>query len=104
MTTMKPCLKNRQLCIASELLYAIILLHSLLTRPWVQTIGWSDDNGRWIRGSDHWGGAIELSVLSDHFSTMICAWNIQSVRPDRFGEGKGDLKARPLPLQLDVRI
>jgi len=43
----------------------------------------------WIRGSDHWGGAIELSVLSDHFSTMICAWNIQSVRPDRFGEGKG---------------
>ena len=28
MTTMKPCLKNRQLCIASELLYAIILVHS----------------------------------------------------------------------------
>lgn len=43
----------------------------------------------WIQGSEHWGGAIELAVLSDHFSTQIVAWDIQTLKPLRFGEAKG---------------
>jgi len=43
----------------------------------------------WIQGKDHWGGAIELRVLSDHFSCLIVAWDIQTARPARFGEEKG---------------
>merc|ERR1712060_972529 len=43
----------------------------------------------WIKGKDHWGGGIELAVLSDHFSCEIRAWDIQTLRSDRYGEGKG---------------
>lgn len=43
----------------------------------------------WIQGPEHWGGAIELAVLADHYSTQIVAWDIQTLRPLRFGEGKG---------------
>merc|ERR1712113_492360 len=43
----------------------------------------------WIKNKTNWGGAIELAVLSDHFSTLITAWDIQTLRSDRYGEGKG---------------
>jgi len=43
----------------------------------------------WIKGSEHWGGAIELAVLSDHFSTVIAAWDVQTMRTDRYGQDKG---------------
>lgn len=42
----------------------------------------------WIKGTDHWGGGIELAVLSDHFSAVIMAWDIQTKRCDRYGEDK----------------
>jgi len=44
---------------------------------------------QWIQNPEKWGGAIELNCLSEHFSTVIVAWNIQTLRPDRYGEGKG---------------
>jgi ubiquitin thioesterase OTU1 len=43
----------------------------------------------WIKGNDHWGGGIELAVLSDHFSAVIIAWDVQTMRADRYGEGRG---------------
>lgn len=35
-----------------------------------------------------WGGAIELSIFSNHFNTEISSFDVQSGRIDRFGEGK----------------
>lgn len=51
------------------------------------------DYAEWIRGKDHWGGAIDLAVLSAHFSAEIFAWDIQHGRCDRYGEGRGYLHA-----------
>ncbi|KAI9277597.1 hypothetical protein BY458DRAFT_504559 [Sporodiniella umbellata] len=42
----------------------------------------------WIQKSTSWGGAIELSILSDHFRVEIDSVDIQTGRIDRFGEGK----------------
>lgn len=43
----------------------------------------------WIKDISHWGGGVELAVLADHFSSIIVAWDIQTLRTDRFGEEKG---------------
>jgi len=40
----------------------------------------------WIRNEDHWGGGIELAILSKHFQTEIVAVDTQNVRLNRFGE------------------
>ncbi|KAK0648767.1 hypothetical protein B0T16DRAFT_456223 [Cercophora newfieldiana] len=37
---------------------------------------------------DTWGGAIELSILSDIYNVEICSIDVKSLRVDRFGEGK----------------
>lgn len=41
----------------------------------------------WLTKKDHWGGAIELNVFSQHYQTEINAVDVQSGRIDRFGEG-----------------
>ncbi|KAL2264015.1 hypothetical protein VTK26DRAFT_3570 [Humicola hyalothermophila] len=41
-----------------------------------------------MRQMDTWGGAIELSILSDIYDLEICSVDVQSLRVDRFGEGK----------------
>ncbi|KAK0714363.1 hypothetical protein B0T21DRAFT_297367 [Apiosordaria backusii] len=38
--------------------------------------------------SDTWGGAIELSILSDIYDIEISSIDVKSLRVDRFGEGK----------------
>ncbi|TTB41848.1 Ubiquitin thioesterase OTU1 [Bagarius yarrelli] len=43
----------------------------------------------WIRRSDTWGGAIELSILSKFYQCEICVVDTQTVRVDRFGEDAG---------------
>ncbi|XP_018493634.1 ubiquitin thioesterase OTU1 [Galendromus occidentalis] len=40
----------------------------------------------WILNEDHWGGAIELAILSKHFQTEMVAVDTQNVRLNRFGE------------------
>lgn len=40
----------------------------------------------WILDSNHWGGAIELSILSEHFKLEIVAVDTISLRMHRFGE------------------
>ena len=40
----------------------------------------------WIRDSESWGGAIEVSILSAHYSVEICVVDTQAVRINRFGE------------------
>ncbi|KAK0669963.1 hypothetical protein QBC41DRAFT_355454 [Cercophora samala] len=37
---------------------------------------------------DTWGGAIELSILSDLYNIEISSIDVKSLRVDRFGEGK----------------
>ncbi|KAJ1309547.1 hypothetical protein OPQ81_006320 [Rhizoctonia solani] len=37
-----------------------------------------------------WGGAIELSIFSDHFRTEIDSYDVETGRCDKFGEGKYD--------------
>lgn len=40
----------------------------------------------WIMNDDHWGGAIELSILSKYYGVEIVAVDTQNVRLNRFGE------------------
>ncbi|GFT49141.1 ubiquitin thioesterase OTU1 [Nephila pilipes] len=40
----------------------------------------------WIRDPNNWGGAIELSILSEHFEIEIVAIDILSLTAHRFGE------------------
>lgn len=42
----------------------------------------------WILNEDHWGGAIELSVLSRHYRVEMVAVDAQSGRLHRFGGGE----------------
>ncbi|KKY31752.1 putative ubiquitin thioesterase otu1 [Diaporthe ampelina] len=37
---------------------------------------------------ERWGGAIELSILSDIYDIEICSVDVKSQRVDRYGEGK----------------
>ncbi|KAK3305558.1 uncharacterized protein B0T15DRAFT_485152 [Chaetomium strumarium] len=41
-----------------------------------------------MRRMDTWGGAIELSILSDIYNLEISSIDVKSLRVDRFGEGK----------------
>ena len=43
----------------------------------------------WLRKPSSWGGAIELTVLSQLHSVEIVALNVQTAQPLRFGEGQG---------------
>jgi ubiquitin thioesterase OTU1 len=47
-----------------------------------------DDYCRWIQTEDAWGGAIELDILSRHFELEICSIDVQTLRVDRFNEGR----------------
>jgi len=40
----------------------------------------------WIRNEDHWGGGIELSILSKYYEVEIVAVDTQNIRLNRFGE------------------
>uniref|UniRef100_A0A7S3A134 Ubiquitin thioesterase OTU n=1 Tax=Rhodosorus marinus TaxID=101924 RepID=A0A7S3A134_9RHOD len=42
----------------------------------------------WIQRETSWGGAIELSILADHFKTEIAAIDVKTTRMDCYGEGK----------------
>eukprot|EP00189_Rhodosorus_marinus_P007293 CAMPEP_0184752292 /NCGR_PEP_ID=MMETSP0315-20130426/43502_1 /TAXON_ID=101924 /ORGANISM="Rhodosorus marinus, Strain UTEX LB 2760" /LENGTH=322 /DNA_ID=CAMNT_0027231613 /DNA_START=84 /DNA_END=1052 /DNA_ORIENTATION=+ len=42
----------------------------------------------WILRETSWGGAIELSILADHFKTEIAAIDVKTTRMDCYGEGK----------------
>lgn len=43
---------------------------------------------RWIQTEAAWGGAIELDILSKHFDVEICSIDVQTLRADRFNEGR----------------
>lgn len=47
-----------------------------------------DDYCKWIQKEDAWGGAIELDILSRHFEIEICSIDVQTLRRDRFNEGR----------------
>ena len=47
-----------------------------------------DDYCRWIQTEDAWGGAIELDIFSRHFEIEICSIDVQTLRVDRFNEGR----------------
>jgi ubiquitin thioesterase OTU1 len=47
-----------------------------------------DDYCRWIQTEDAWGGAIELDIFSRHFDLEICSVDVQTLRVDRFNEGR----------------
>ncbi|KAI8328374.1 hypothetical protein BC941DRAFT_445106 [Chlamydoabsidia padenii] len=41
----------------------------------------------WIQKDTSWGGAIELSIFSQHYGVEIVSVDVQTGRMDRFGEG-----------------
>lgn len=43
---------------------------------------------RWIQREDSWGGGVELAILSQQFDIEICSVDVQSLRVDRFNEGR----------------
>lgn len=47
-----------------------------------------DDYCTWIQTEDAWGGAIELDILSKHFDVEISSIDVQTLRTDRFNEGR----------------
>lgn len=47
------------------------------------------DYAHWIRQSDKWGGAIELSIFSEIYGVEIASFDVQTGRMDLFGEGRG---------------
>ncbi|KAL1207081.1 OVARIAN TUMOR DOMAIN-containing deubiquitinating enzyme 2 [Cardamine amara subsp. amara] len=42
----------------------------------------------WILNPEKWGGAIELSILTDHYGREIGAYDIQTSRCDLYGQTK----------------
>ncbi|KAJ6894577.1 OTU-like cysteine protease family protein [Populus alba x Populus x berolinensis] len=42
----------------------------------------------WIRDSEKWGGAIELSILADYYGREIAAYDIQTMRCDLYGQDR----------------
>ncbi|KAH9426008.1 aminotransferase [Dermatophagoides pteronyssinus] len=48
----------------------------------------NDEYQKWIRNEDHWGGGIELSILSAYYEIEIVAVDTQNERLNRFGEDK----------------
>lgn len=42
----------------------------------------------WIMDPEKWGGAIELSILSEYYSREIAAYDIQTMRCDLYGQEK----------------
>jgi ubiquitin thioesterase OTU1 len=42
----------------------------------------------WIQLESSWGGGIELAILSQHFDIEICSIDVQSLRVDRYNEGR----------------
>ncbi|KAI9738206.1 MAG: ubiquitin-specific protease otu1 [Cirrosporium novae-zelandiae] len=47
-----------------------------------------DDYCRWIQRPDSWGGAIELGILSQYFGMEICSIDVQTLRVDKYNEGR----------------
>jgi ubiquitin thioesterase OTU1 len=47
-----------------------------------------DDYCIWIQTEEAWGGGIELSILSQHFDLEICSIDVQSLRVDKYNEGR----------------
>ncbi|KAL4919120.1 hypothetical protein BDW62DRAFT_49405 [Aspergillus aurantiobrunneus] len=47
-----------------------------------------DDYCRWIKNENSWGGAIEMSILSQHFDIEVCSIDLGNLRLDRFNEGQ----------------
>eukprot|EP00029_Vermamoeba_vermiformis_P004159 TRINITY_DN1468_c0_g1_i1.p1 TRINITY_DN1468_c0_g1~~TRINITY_DN1468_c0_g1_i1.p1 ORF type:complete len:386 (-),score=79.40 TRINITY_DN1468_c0_g1_i1:72-1130(-) len=43
---------------------------------------------QWITHKDHWGGAIELAILSQYYRSEIVAFDVINVRSNCFGEGQ----------------
>eukprot|EP00775_Hariotina_reticulata_P003080 gene3080-3359_t len=49
----------------------------------------NEEYQKWITNKDHWGGGIELAILSKHYGREIHAYDIQTKRCDRYGELEG---------------
>ncbi|KAI9750177.1 MAG: hypothetical protein M4579_006572 [Chaenotheca gracillima] len=47
-----------------------------------------DEYCKWIMTEYSWGGAIELGILSEYFDVEICSIDVQTLRVDRFNEGR----------------
>ncbi|KAG4300755.1 hypothetical protein PCANB_002803 [Pneumocystis canis] len=47
-----------------------------------------DEYCKWINKTNSWGGAIEISILANHFDIEICSIDVATGRVDRFGEGR----------------
>lgn len=43
----------------------------------------------WIVTDNAWGGAIELGILASHFRIEFGAFDVKTMRMDRYGEGNG---------------
>jgi ubiquitin thioesterase OTU1 len=72
---------------------SLVVAEYILARPLTYTtavLGQKpSDYARWIRQSDKWGGAIELSIFSEIYGVEIASFDVQTGRMDLFGEGKG---------------
>jgi ubiquitin thioesterase OTU1 len=47
-----------------------------------------DDYCRWIQNPNSWGGAVEITILSEAFGIEVCAVNLEDCSVQRFNEGQ----------------
>lgn len=93
---LRDSIKRYAYALIVEFFYLLLLLVAaeyILARPLIYTtavLGRNPvDYARWIRQSDKWGGAIELSIFSEIYGVEIASLDVQTGRMDLFGEGHG---------------
>mmetsp|Transcript_7756 Transcript_7756/g.23471 ORF Transcript_7756/g.23471 Transcript_7756/m.23471 type:complete len:324 (-) Transcript_7756:1102-2073(-) len=75
---------------APEFLRAVIAEHVRKNPDFYNeaSLGRSNSEYRsWIQRDTSWGGAIELSILAQHFRTELAAFDVKTMRMDCYGEG-----------------
>ena len=70
-----------------------LVAQAVVTDPisWNEAILGKDPSeyAAWILDSSKWGGAIELTILSQQLAVEISAFDVQTQRVDTYGEGNG---------------
>lgn len=46
------------------------------------------DYAAWIQSDHAWGGAIELAILADHFQVQLAAFDVHTMRLDRYAQDR----------------
>lgn len=73
----------------------LIVSHAIRDEPMLYSEAFlgrpNADYQTWILSENAWGGAIDLPILSHHFKLELAAFDVKTMRLDRYGENKSYL-------------